>query len=227
MVHKDNETNIEYLKISKNSKRCIFMFHGYGASMNDLYPLESVMKTDKDYDWIFPNGVLSVPMGIGMEGRAWFPIDMAELEAAMRTGSFRSFEDKEPKEFLDVLPVVKTFIDNIAKEYDEIIIGGFSQGAMISAHLTGKNFSKQKGLILMSGTLIARDILIENLQSQNPVPFIQSHGKNDPVLNFDEAMKLFELFKLCRFQGEFIGFEGAHEIPFAVTSKVRSFLNSI
>ena len=227
MIHLENETNIEYLKISKNSKKCIFMLHGYGASMNDLYGLESVIETKEDYDWIFPNGPLKIPMGMGIEGRAWFPIDMAELELAMRSGSFRSFEDKEPEEFLKVVPLVKTFIEKISLGYDDIIIGGFSQGAMVSSHLTGQGVEKQKGLILMSGTLLARDILISNLESKNPIPFIQSHGKSDPVLNYDESMKLFELFKLCRFQGEFVPFDGAHEIPHLVISKVKNYINSL
>jgi phospholipase/carboxylesterase len=227
MIQKDKETNIEYLKISKNSKKCIFMLHGYGASMNDLFGLESVIKTNIDYDWIFPNGPISIPMGMGIEGRAWFPINMVELEAAMRTGSFRSFEDKEPEEFIKVIPVVKKFIDNLSVEYDEVIIGGFSQGAMVSSHLTGHGIAKQKGLILMSGTLIARDILISKLDGKNPIPFIQSHGKMDPVLDFNESMKLFELLKLCRFQGEFVPFDGAHEIPHIVLSKVKNYLNSL
>ena len=72
-----------------------------------------------------------------MEGRAWFNIDMAELEQAMRTGSHRAFEDKNPEEFQKALPLVKTFINNLSKDYDEVIIGGFSQGAMISSHLLG------------------------------------------------------------------------------------------
>jgi phospholipase/carboxylesterase len=227
MIHKENETNIEYLKVSKNSKKCIFMLHGYGASMNDLFGLESVINTNEDFDWVFPNGPLSIPMGMGMEGRAWFPIDMAELELAMRSGSFRSFEDKEPKEFLEVVPLVEKFIKNLSNDYDEIIIGGFSQGAMVSSHLTGQGIAKQKGLILMSGTLLASDILISKLEGRDPIPFIQSHGKMDPVLNFNESMKLFELLKLCRFQGEFVPFDGGHEIPHVVISKVKSYLNSL
>ncbi len=222
----ENKSGLEYIKRGENNKKVIFMLHGYGASMHDLAGLYDVIKTDQSYDWIFPNGPLAIPMG-GMEGRAWFPIDMEELQKAMMTGQFRSFEDKEPKDFFDILPKVKTFIDELSQNYDEIIIGGFSQGAMVSSHITGQNFEKQIGLILFSGTLLSKDRLIDCLENTKPLPFFQSHGKMDPVLNYNEAMKLFETLKLCRLQGEFVSFDGAHEIPYPVISKVGKYINSL
>ena len=223
----ENESNLEYLKVSKQSKKAIFMLHGYGASMNDLAGLESVMDQKNEYDWFFPNGPLRISLGGHMEGRAWFPIDMQELERAMRTGEFRKFEDKNPKEFQEALVLANKFVQNLSKEYDEVIIGGFSQGAMVTSHLSGMDIKSLKGLILFSGTLLAKDSLIEKLDGKDAVPFFQSHGKMDPVLNFDESMKLFELLKLCRFQGEFVPFDGAHEIPPIVINKVVQFLDRI
>jgi phospholipase/carboxylesterase len=222
----ESKSGLEYIKRGENNKKAIFMLHGYGASMNDLAGLYDVIKTDDNFDWIFPNGPISIPMG-GMEGRAWFPIDMEELQRAMMAGEFRSFEDKEPVEFLRALPLMKTFIDELSKEYDSIIIGGFSQGAMVSSHITSENFDKQIGLILFSGTLLAKDRLIDSLENVKPMPFFQSHGKMDPVLNYNEAMKLFETLKLCRLQGEFVSFDGAHEIPYPVVSKVGKYINSL
>ena len=49
----------------------------------------------------------------------------------------------------------------------------------------------------------------------------------DPVLNFNEAMSLFELLKLNRYQGEFVSFDGAHEIPYPVINKLGEFLERI
>lgn len=226
-VLKCDKSNIEFLKISKGSKKAIFVLHGYGASMNDLYGLESVIHTDEDFDWIFPNGPLKVDLGMHVEGRAWFPVDMEELQRAMMSGTTRSYEDRTPVEFEEVLPVVEQFIKNQSSDYDEIILAGFSQGAMITSHITALGMDKLKGFILMSGTLLSRDMLIENLEKQKPVPFIQTHGKNDPVLSFDSAMKLFELLKLCRFSGEFIPFDGGHEVAPSAISKISGFINKL
>jgi phospholipase/carboxylesterase len=184
----EKNSNLDYLKKNNGSNKAIFMLHGYGASMNDLYGLADVITTNEKYDWIFPNAPLSVDLGMAMQGRAWFPIDMQELERAMMSGSHRNFEDKCPDEFKTSIDLAKVFIDSISKDYDEIIIGGFSQGAMVSSHLCSFGFEKLKGLILFSGTLIAKDMLLDGLEGKKPVPFFQSHGKQDPVLNFAESM---------------------------------------
>jgi phospholipase/carboxylesterase len=223
----EKKSNLEYLKKDNGAKKVIFMLHGYGASMNDLFGLCDVIPTDQKYDWIFPNAPISVPLGGFIEGRAWFPINMQDLEKAMMSGSHRSFEDKCPDEFKSAVEIAKIFIDSIAQDYDEVIIGGFSQGAMVSSHLSSLGIEKQTGLMLLSATLIAKDMLMDNLEGKTPVPFFQSHGKQDPVLNFAESMKLFELLKLNRFQGEFIPFDGAHEIPQVVITKASEYINRL
>src|SRR6476620_4952081 len=62
----------------------VVFFHGYGANMHDLFPLWELWHKDK-FNWYFPNGIQSLPMGY-YEGRAWFSIDVAGLERAMREG---------------------------------------------------------------------------------------------------------------------------------------------
>ena len=56
-------------------------------------------------------------------------------------------------------------------------------------------------------------------------PFFQSHGKNDPILSYQGAKSLFELLKLCGHEGEFVSFDGAHEIPEKVLMKSKDFIN--
>ena len=223
---KEEKSGLEFLRKNCNSKKAIILFHGYGASMRDLFGLSEMLTTPQTTDWIFPDGPLSVPLGPMMEGRAWFPIDMQELEMAMQKGEYRNFEDKCPPAFLSSLELAKKFLRSIALQYDEIIIGGFSQGAMLCVHLLGEGVeqSKVKGALLYSTTLLAREKLLKDLTQVSPVPFLQSHGKQDPLLDYNVAMNLFELLKLYRFEGEFVGFAGQHEIPQLVINKTQEFL---
>lgn len=224
-VHTESNSGLEYLTNSFHSNKAVILFHGYGASMRDLYGLSEAIPLVSPVDWIFPDGPISVPLGMFMEGRAWFPIDMAELERAMMAGEFRDFEDKCPQEFLDSLVKAKTFIQSMLTKYDEVIIGGFSQGAMITTHMLAQDLGdKVKGAILYSSTLIAKEKLINELEGKKTIPFLQSHGKKDQVLDYNAAMKLFELLKLNRFEGEFISFTGAHEIPMDVIHKSKAFI---
>ncbi len=114
----------------------IVLFHGYGASAFDLYPLHEVLTTEQKFNWVFPNGHLSIPIMPGYFGRAWFPIDIIALQEAMQRGDFRDLADKEP----DGLDVARQsallMLDALNIPFNQIIIGGFSQGAMLACDLS-------------------------------------------------------------------------------------------
>lgn len=220
-------TNIEYLYSKGRTTKAICLLHGYGASMQDLAPLANELDPHNDYNWYFLNGVLSVPLGFMMEGRAWFPIDMVELQRAIEAGDFRSFRDYDKPEFEIAANKCEEFLKHHLSSYSKKVLGGFSQGAMISTHLSMKNSEFFDGLICLSGTLIAQKKLIEYLEKSRKIPFFQSHGKSDPVLSYNQAKELFELLKLGGHQGEFVSFQGAHEIPMEVVNKTKIFLASI
>lgn len=216
--------NIEYLTDIKNKSKAIILFHGYGANMQDLYGLSQYM--GPDYDWYFPNGIQTLDH-LGMYGgRAWFHIDMVELQKMMMSGQFRNFADKQSVEFNQAQEEIIEYVTNIANKYDEIIIGGFSQGAMLSSHIFTK--CNPSGLILFSATLMDKASLMTKLDNlERPLKFFQSHGKEDAVLEYAQAMDLFELFKLYKMSGEFISFSGGHEIPMEVIRKADDYLREL
>jgi phospholipase/carboxylesterase len=224
-VYKENKSNLEYLKVDNQSKNLVILFHGYGASMQDLYGLADVMPTERPCDWIFPNGLLEIPLGMGITGRGWFPVDMAQLELSMQTGSHRDFSDKTTDEFQHALEVTNTFFLEVAKDYDQIIIGGFSQGAMITSFVSLMNSDQIKGYLCLSGTLVGRPQMISLLEKAHKFPFFQSHGTQDPVLAASFAKAQYDLFTYAGFKGEFLEFSGAHEIPMSVIKKSIEFLD--
>lgn len=218
-------SNLNFLKAQGKSKTAIFILHGYGASMNDLAGLAPFLDSDNNFTWFFPDGPIGVDIGMHVQGRAWFPIDMNELQKAMMTGSHRSFADKNPKELQVSMDKCEAFIKANSKDFDQILIGGFSQGSMVTSHLLDK-FDKLTGYICLSGTLLNQSGLERTLENVAPIKFFQSHGKADQVLQYSQAMNLFELLKLYRMQGEFVSFDGGHEIPPQVLNKCKRFLSS-
>lgn len=226
-VFKEESSKLEYLKNENGSDTAIIMFHGFGASMLDLYGLGDAIQPDKAIDWIFPNGFIPLNMGIGMMSRAWFPIDMIELERAMQAGTHRDFSGLYTDEFELAINTCQTFFDQLKKSYKKIIIGGFSQGAMVSTHLALKNSDSIEGLICFSGALIGKQQIMDLTENSQNFSFIQSHGKSDPVLGYEGAKSLFELLKLSGHEGEFISFDGAHEIPQKVVDKTSKFISRI
>lgn len=218
--------DLEYFKVSNNASSAIVLFHGYGASMHDLYPMHEYL--GKSCDYYFPNGYINLLTNslTAIESRAWFNIDINELEQAMMQGRFRDFSDKSSEELDEAIFKMNDFICELSSRYDNIILGGFSQGAMLATHLC--DTFKLKALIILSGTLIDKNNLLLKLdKSEEVISFFQSHGREDALLEYSQAINLFELLKLYKLQGEFISFDGGHEIPLKVLTKLGEFLKNL
>lgn len=197
----------------------VIFLHGYGANMHDLFPLWEVWHKE-NFNWYFPNGVQSLNMGY-YEGRAWFSIDMVELDRAIREGRQRDMKNSVPPELAQTLTQLEHLITEISKKHKTIILGGFSQGAMCASHLAMKPNLKIDGLVLLSGSLLAE----KNFPAQaRAIPFYQSHGIQDPVLSIDGAKDLEAKLKSLNFRGKLHSFRGGHEIPPTVIHEVKSFL---
>lgn len=212
---------IECLQVLGNDPEVgVIFLHGYGANMQDLYPLWEIWHHDK-FNWYFPNGVLSLNMGY-YEGRAWFSIDMAALDRAMREGRHRDMKLSVPPELNSTLTQLEHLILEVSKRHKKIILGGFSQGAMCSSHLAMKPALNIDGLILLSGALLAESEMPKTAQA---IPFYQSHGEQDPVLSVEGAKDLEKKLKEMNYPGKLHVFRGGHEIPPSVIQEVNTFLD--
>lgn len=216
-------SGLETLQVIGNDPSVgIIFFHGYGANMNDLFPLWEMWNKEK-CNWYFPNGLLPLPMGY-YEGRSWFSIDAAELEKAMREGRHRELHNFIPPELNDTLKALEDFIVTLSKKHKKLILGGFSQGAMCASHLAMKVNLNIDGLILLSGGLLAQE---KFPKAAKAVPFYQSHGSQDPVLSVEGAKALEQKLHSLNFKGKLHLFNGGHEIPYSVINEVKSFLHSL
>lgn len=199
----------------------IIFFHGYGANMHDLFPLWEMWHAEK-FNWYFPNGIFNLGMGF-YEGRAWFSIDINELERAQREGRMRDMKNSLPPELDQALFELEHLVMELSKRHKKLIIGGFSQGAMCASHLAMKEGLHIDGLILLSGALIADEKFPKAARS---VPFYQAHGSQDPILSIEGAKDLEHKLQNMNFQGKLSVFQGGHEIPPKVISEVKTFLQS-
>lgn len=198
----------------------VIFLHGYGANMHDLFPLWEMWHAEK-FNWYFPNGVESLPMGY-YEGRAWFSIDMEKLERSIREGTQRDMKGSVPPELDSTLTRLEHVITELSKKHKTIILGGFSQGAMCISHLAMKENLKIDGLILLSGALLAEERFPKAAKA---IPFYQSHGTNDPILSIEGAKDLEHKLHSLNFTGKLHTFKGGHEIPPMVINDVKTFLS--
>lgn len=227
-----SKQRIDYLEVQakKPAKQWIFIFHGYGADAYDLRSLSDALQPNhaSETQWIFPNGPLSVPIGPGWSGRAWWPIDMARFEklATNPDGPY-DWTELEPEN----LPLLRTQllsdIQRIAGGFENVILGGFSQGAMLACDLFLHAPTQPKGLFLLSGSLINKGKWAELATKHKGFRYFQSHGRKDPVLPHRSAAQLETVLTQGGMKGSLYSFDGTHEIPLNVIQKANEYLKNL
>lgn len=196
--------------------------HGFGAPGEDLVPLAGELlrrrpQLAQRVRFVFPAAPLDLAeLGIP-GGRAWWPLDMLRLQAAIEQGEFRNLRNDSP----ELLPAAR---DKLVELIDDqrastglpasrLVLGGFSQGSMLATDVAFRLEDAPAGLVVWSGTLLCEDQWRALAPRRSGLPVVQSHGHEDPILPFAAAGWLRELFEQSGLDVKFIPFHGFHQIP--------------
>lgn len=207
----------------------VILLHGFGAPGGDLVGLGRMLDVPQATRFLFPAAPLSLAMGYG-DSRAWWMIDPAFFEdlqngaarAPDRSGEIPEGLPAAREKMLALLDEAKATLD--AKT---IVLGGFSQGAMLALDLALHWKQPLAGLVLMSGTLVAREVWEPLLPSRRGLPVLQSHGTIDPLLSFAQAERLRDLLTAHGLPVTWIPFRGGHAIPEEVLTRLGAFITGL
>lgn len=215
---------MQTVKIINSSKKAVVLLHGYGANMQDLAPLAQIVDSQQEYDWFFPDAPLNA-QGMPAFARAWFPIDIERIQRAALLNERYDLADYHPPELNSSLAQCEEFFAQNLDVYDEIILGGFSQGGMMALHCYPLLLEKVSKLVLLSTCLLSESTLTQKLKDVvAPIPVLFAHGTQDPVIPYETAKNLAIWLSQNEFPLEFISHQGGHEIPLDVLKKISSFL---
>ena len=109
-------------------------------------------------------------------------------------------------------------------QWKDLIIGGFSQGAMLATEVFLKAPEPPAGLICLSGTLLSEKSWAEWAPQRKGSTIFMSHGESDQVLPHKGAIQLQKFFESHEIKTQFASFRGAHEIPNSVLEKMNSYV---
>ena len=201
----------------------VILCHGYGAGGNDLVPcggelLESVEGL-QNVLFVFP--AAPIDLMPGYDSRAWWPLDMELIQTLMAQGQFRELRNDSPDELParreSMIQLVKTLSGQFQLPLDRFVLGGFSQGSMLTLDVALHLDEIVGGVITWSGTLLNEQVWMEKaaeLQSAGgSLRIFQSHGHSDPILPFAGAEALRDALGERGHQVEFLPFAGVHQIP--------------
>jgi phospholipase/carboxylesterase len=151
----------------------LVLLHGRGADENDLFPLFDILDPERRLLGLAPRGPLMFP---GLSGAHWY--EVAEL-------GFPS-----PATFLPTAAAALRWLDAIpdtfAVSLDRVVLGGFSQGAVMTYAL-GLHAGRQRApaLIALSGFVPTVEGFDLQLSDLTGLPVAIGHGTLDPVIGVE------------------------------------------
>jgi phospholipase/carboxylesterase len=158
-------------------------------------------------------------------------LDLAQLEAQLRSGAVRDRRAEVPDGLASVRDHLTRFLAELAARYAiedrQLVLGGFSQGAMLSLDVALHRASAPAALILMSGTLLAETVWAPRFPRLAGVPILQSHGRADELLPFSIAELLRDSLRHAGAAVDFVPFVGGHEIPPLVLDRAAALVRGL
>jgi phospholipase/carboxylesterase len=205
----------------------IVLLHGFGAPGDDLVPLWRQLDVPRNTRFAFPEAPIELGGGYG-DSRAWWMIDIVALERAVREGTLRDRSKEVPEGMSEAREQVALMLSELERELgaapESVVLGGFSQGAMLSCDLALRSDRPLLGLVLMSGTLLAEDEWTAAAPRRRGLPVLQSHGRDDPLLSFAQAELLRDLLRDAGLAVSFVPFNGGHGIAPNVLDALGAFI---
>ena len=203
----------------------VVLLHGFGAPGDDLVPLWRVLAAPPGTRFVFPEAPLD--LGERSLGRAWWWIDLEERMRRQASGEKR--DTTEVPEGLDAARTeLEAFLDALEAalppSHGKIVLGGFSQGAMLALDVALRSPRPLAGLALLSGTPIASDEWGKYFTRRRGFPIFISHGQNDPILPFELAEELGGTLASHGMAVDWVPFRGGHGIPSNVVDLLGAFL---
>lgn len=214
----------------------VVLLHGFGAPGTDLVGLAPYLSAPKDTRFAFPAAPISLSsipeLGFGMmDSRAWWLIDMERIQMDLMARRFDRMAAEVPAGLKEAREKIEHTLDALEKGLrvpaGKTVLGGFSQGAMLSADVMLRSARKLAGVVLWSGTIIAEPEWVSRLERAHGLPILQSHGVMDPILPFEQAERLRDHLQGADAKLDFVAFRGGHEIPDLVVEKTSAFLQRV
>ena len=189
--------------ISKQKpKNAVILCHGYGGDGNDISILANYWKNYLP-DTIFLCPDAPEKCAVSSVGYQWFDL-MDQSKQQILTKSLVA--EMKLNQLIDEVKVQNNL------EANKIILGGFSQGCMISLQTGIKRKDKINSIIGYSGKIIDTEHLSRNIVSRPKV--ILMHGDKDEIVPINFFLEAKEFFIKNNYPVELKSFKNCeHRIP--------------
>ncbi len=220
-------TRLLAISAGGNGPPTVVLLHGFGSSAEEWLPFAKTVTLAPEARFLFPQGPELVRRTDGaVPGRAWWNLELAQHRRVGLPGV--DLRDENPAGLVRAGDLVRAFFSDIGdRRAHPVILGGFSQGAMVSCQVAFASDEPLAALVLLSGTPGNVAAWRAGFAKRKRLPVFMSHGRFDQILPFDLAEGLRKELVAAGLEVTFVGFDGGHEIPEEVVLRLREFLAKI
>ena len=191
----------------------VVMIHGRGADMNDLADLAPMLDAAGGCRFVFPNAPKPFEAYPGMAmGWTWFE-------------GWPPIHDS----VVDSRAEMLRFLDEITTKYPtpdgKLIVGGFSQGALMALDSGLRTTQKLAGIVCMSGGLYEHDLI--DLRPHAGLPVLIAHGSADDVVPVTYARRARHLLEAAGIDVEYHEYPIGHQVAAEEAAVVRAFIERV
>lgn len=208
----------------------VVLCHGFGAPATDLVDLAAAIRAPSGTRFVFPAAPLPVP-ALGPDARAWWPVDIATLGAAVAGGHVDELCATEPPGLARARDALTGALEAARARWSigdaSLVVGGFSQGAILSADVAFRSRVPLGGLLVLSGMLFAREAWRSGMRQRRGLRVVQTHGTADPILPFGGAERLRDEIAGAGLDLDWVAFPGGHGIGPGALEAVGRLLAAI
>ena len=141
------------------------LLHGRGADEHDLFPVLDLLDPERRLLGITPRGPLTLPPG----GAHWY-----------RLGGIPT---PDPETFTATFAQLAAFLDGLPVPIERVVLGGFSQGAVMTYALgLGQGRPRPAAIMALSGFVPRVPGFSLDLDDLAGYPVAIAHGSYDPVI---------------------------------------------
>jgi phospholipase/carboxylesterase len=161
-------------KPRESPQGALLLMHGRGADEHDLAPLLQALDPDANLLGVLPRGPLALPPG----GRHWYVL--------------REVGSPDRETFLQTFELLSNWVDGLLAEHEitpeRLVVGGFSQGAVMAYALAlASERPRPAAILAFSGFIPRVDGFDLDLEARAGLPVSISHGSLDPIISVDFA----------------------------------------
>jgi phospholipase/carboxylesterase len=155
-------------RVKSTKQKAIILLHGVGSNEHDLFSLAN--NSPDDFHIISARG----PFTLGAGRYAWYNVDFSTGKPIFNTEQEASSRE-----------VLMTFIKQVKQKYqiDEVYLGGFSQGAIMSYSIGLTHPAEVQGIIALSGRVLDEiKLLVKKDAYLQRLKVLVVHGVQDNTL---------------------------------------------